>query len=129
METILVKTPDGEPMEKTVEKIDLETMYRLIGCDTVDVVSMTDEKTGTSVDIWYDEEFLLRNKPEKPNLLLPEWRNGIRGNILFCAVNKKGESVGLTKKEKRYALDICERSEKFKGLVTKNEGMCGGWME
>lgn len=79
------------------EKQALHDMYKLIGCELVDV--RTVEIDGTEFDVWFDEEFLLKNKPV-PNLLLPDG-TVLCGKVLFAKHDADGATVGLTKEDER----------------------------
>lgn len=84
---------------KTMAKIELDDMYKIIGCETVDVVRLEN-----NIDIWVDDEGLL-----KKNVITEIEINGreyqLAGRLLFMSSNKEGETVPLTNKQVEYLMD------------------------
>lgn len=74
----------------------LYDMYELIDCRCVDV--RTVEINGEEIDVWFDDEFLLRGEHPIPNLMLPN-HELLCGNVLFAKHDDEGATVGLTKKD------------------------------
>lgn len=71
----------------------LKDMYRIIDCRCVDIRQV--EIKGNYYDVWFDDEFLLTDKPPIPTLLLP-YDTLICGNVLFAKSNEEGETIGLS---------------------------------
>ena len=85
-----------------VEDIDkdetLQEMYRVLGCDCVDVRSF--EVDGHLYDVWFDEEFMLKDGPKYPTVLLTANEGCgaevlICGSVMFAKADKNGNTVGL----------------------------------
>lgn len=85
-----------------VEDIDkdetLQEMYRVLGCDCVDVRSF--EVDGHLYDVWFDEEFMLKDGPKYPTVLLTAnegWGAEVLicGSVMFAKADKNGNTVGL----------------------------------
>jgi hypothetical protein len=69
----------------------LKDMYRLIDCDMVECVSY-----GKDLDVWVDEEGLLKNDG-KGFFMLPSYPQPFKGNgLLTGGVDENGETVSCT---------------------------------
>jgi hypothetical protein len=69
----------------------LKDMYRLIDCDLVECVSY-----GKDLDVWVDEEGLLKNDG-KGFFMLPSYPQPLKGNgLLTGGVDEDGETVSCT---------------------------------
>lgn len=99
--TYTVEYRDGTPAEHIrllpADRSDrLHEMYRLLACELVDVITF--ESEGVAYDIWFDEEFLLKNRPV-PTLIIGEPKKNaftlICGNVLIAKCNEDGEMEGL----------------------------------
>lgn len=73
----------------------LEEMYRLIGCDLVEVVQV--EVDGKFYDVYCDEEFLLKEKPI-PTLYLND-KQVLCGNLVFTTCDEEGKLGSVTEED------------------------------
>ncbi|CAI6329775.1 hypothetical protein ACFWGV_20115 [Bacillus subtilis] len=56
------------------------------------------------LDVWYDDGFLLKEKPSMPSLIIKntpnpsitDWDVVICGNIMFASSNEDGDTISLT---------------------------------
>ena len=75
--------------------------YKIIGCRCVDCRSF--EYNGTEYDVWFDDEFLLKNGPLYPTLFLgelkPNFFDVICGNFIIAKCNEEGETIGISTDE------------------------------
>lgn len=74
------------------EEMPLEKMYELLGCSTVDVVSLDH-----NIDMWVDDEGLLKSG----NMVMDYTISNdapikLSGNVLLLASNDEGETIGLS---------------------------------
>ena len=65
----------------------LEEMYRLIGCDLIDIAQV--EVGGKFFDVYCDDEFFLKEKLV-PTLFLED-ENVLCGNLVFTVCDKDGK--------------------------------------
>ncbi len=74
----------------------LADMYKILKCRLVDVMEI--EADGHVYDLWFDEEYLMKN-PLRLTLIVGEpVKNGfepICGNVLVARANEDGETIGL----------------------------------
>ena len=79
----------------------LQEAYKIIGCRCVDCRSF--EYNGTEYDVWFDDEFLLKNGPLYPTLFLgelkPNFFDDICGNLIIAKCNEEGETIGISTDE------------------------------
>lgn len=79
----------------------LEEAYKIIGCRCVDCRSF--EYNGIYYDVWFDDEFLLKNGPLYPTLFLgklkPNYFDVICGNFIIAKCNEEGETIGISTNE------------------------------
>lgn len=73
----------------------LSELYRIIGCDPVEVVQV--EVEGKFYDVYCDEEFLLKEKPI-PTLYLNA-EQVLCGNLVFTTCDEEGKLGGVTKED------------------------------
>ena len=104
----------------------LEDMRKLIDCEWVGVSTV--ELDGTTFDVWYDDEFLLTNKPKIPTMLLPPHDILICGNCLFAKADEEGSTIGLSEKEietvTRFArLNRYEAIEYVNNIIRNNKAV------
>ncbi len=82
------------------ENDTLESMKEIIGCRFVQVMSFTFK--GVEYDVWYDDEFLLQERPVG-TLILGNLRKDefvvLCGNLFFARHDEEGNTVGLTKRD------------------------------
>lgn len=82
------------------ENDTLHEMYRLLHCDLVDVRPF--EVDGVEYDLWFDEEFLLKEKPVC-TFVLGELKKGyctpICGSWMIAKRDDEGRTIGLTDSE------------------------------
>jgi len=90
---------------KEVEFDNLEDLYKMIDCRSVDVVRA--KVKGSIVDIIVDDEGLLKvDECTTSSAISMEPFEVLVGNIVITGINvKKGERRSLTKKEKRNVLN------------------------
>lgn len=77
---------------RPVEHDGLQDMYRLIGCGTIDCVSLG-ESNGNRLVLIVDDEGLLKNKTK--GMMLSGSSQPIMGNGLVVVENQEGETVDL----------------------------------
>lgn len=76
----------------------VESLYAILNCDCVDVINI--DIAGHSVDIWFDDEYMLKaQKEDDPNFAILD-ENGkveniIFGNVFICAVDDEGDMTSL----------------------------------
>lgn len=70
----------------------LEEMYKIIGCDLVEIVQI--KVGGKYFDVYCDEEFLLKEKPV-PTLFLSN-EQVLCGNLIFTTCDEEGKLGGVT---------------------------------
>lgn len=89
----------GKLVVKDIDKDNtLKEMYRVIGCDCVDVRSF--EVDGHLYDVWFDDESMLKSGPKCPSVLLTAnegWSNEVLicGNVMFARADSEGSTIGL----------------------------------
>ena len=103
-----------EPAEVTDKSGErLHEMYKLLDCEFVDYREF--EVNGEYFDVWFDEEFLLRDKPPVATMFLGDLRPDsfivLCGNLLFSKSNDEGESVTLTKRDMRKIAGFFDESQ------------------
>lgn len=81
-----------EHIQATVE---LEDLYRLLGCETVDSKRLGTLPNGRHVDMWCDDNGLLNDA--KANRQVGSWT--ICGTFLLCAADDAGESRPFSDRE------------------------------
>jgi hypothetical protein len=72
---------------------DLGEWYRALRCDCVDVVHVGQASNGHAVDIWVDDEGLLRSEPWP---LFKIGRSTLAGYGLVLESDNQGQSRGVT---------------------------------
>lgn len=89
--------------EVEVEKINgscLKSMYDILNCDTVNVREF--EVEGKYYDIWFDDEFLLKERNNVATFLIDYGMYGkdiICGNWLIIKSDEHGECTGLNEED------------------------------
>lgn len=87
-----------EAVVKEFEDVSLETMYKEIGCHTVDVVSLDH-----NIDLWVDDNGLLVRDNVIHRLNIegqdPEFAPHLAGNIFILANDGEGGTIGLSKEQ------------------------------
>ena len=73
----------------------LEEMYRLIGCDLIDIAQV--EVGGKFFDVYCDDEFLLKEKPV-PTLFLED-EQVLCGNLVFTVCDKDGKLEDISEED------------------------------
>jgi len=93
MGTIILLEP-GKPARPVEHNgpIELEDLYRLLDCQTVDRKRLGEAMPGISIDLWCDDEGLL-NDNVRANRLLGEWV--IAGTFLLCT-SVEGDTFPFT---------------------------------
>ena len=94
---ILVKRTGGLPEVSTfeLEEDTLHQMYRLIGCDTVQMIQI--EFEGKEYDMWLDEEGKFKELyPTYPLSYNGEIYDVVVGNVLIMSSNEDGDTIGLS---------------------------------
>lgn len=90
--TLEIKEDGMTPHIREIEKGHvLRDMYKYIDCETVDVQVV--EVDGEKYDVWFDDEFLLNDKPKFPTVMANG--NLIMGNILIARSNEMGETISI----------------------------------
>ena len=79
------------PKVREIEN-SLESFYKIIGCDMIDIVQI--EVEGKFFDVICDDEFLLKEKPV-PTLFIDN-ENVLCGNLIFMTCDEEGNTQGLT---------------------------------
>jgi len=92
---VVVCRVDQEPV---IEEIDpgLDAMQAIVGGYVERIVLGGEPAFGHGIDLWCDEEFLL--KGYRPNRLINH-RQGIHGDFFIAAHDGEGETIGLTEAE------------------------------
>ncbi len=111
MNIIILKQTENEVLieKKEVEKLDLDTMYSLIGCRYVDVKNIHPIALGSGLPsnmlLAFDDEFLVRNDNPKSNkiasFLFGYLMHGqsLCGNVILCQDDKRGNMTGFSDEE------------------------------
>ncbi|MET9019245.1 DUF3846 domain-containing protein [Actinopolymorpha sp. NPDC004070] len=100
----LVLAVDGTVTAITLPDRDrLKAMYAALGCDLVDVVSLTDK-----IDMWLDDEGIY-NHPANPYATQLARRYGHThqpyfGPVLLCGVTSDGDSINLSPAQTQAAI-------------------------
>lgn len=102
---VLVDVNGGTARKVTI-KPSLDEYYRLIGCDTIDMV---DRRLGTNrshqdFTIICDDEGLMSDDP-KISAIDNLGKAMLVGNLLVTKCNEEGETVGLTEQEADFVMD------------------------
>ena len=93
---VLVWNPETpQDIEWRTMPKELEQMYELIGCHTIDIV--TRELNGKTFSMIVDDEGLLLEK--MPSYYDEKTRTYLVGTIIITQYNEEGEQVGLTREE------------------------------
>ena len=87
--------------ERDIKKGEtLESVREIIGCQLVDVMAFSYK--GVEYDVWFDEEFLLQERPVA-TLILGNLKPGefvlLCGNLIFARHDEEGGTVGLRRKD------------------------------
>lgn len=102
---------DVEKQElREVDLSNLDDYYREIDCRCIDIkeVYIINRKINKKmcIDVIYDDEFLLSQKPKMPAVLYITNKNTIEtflmGNVLFAYHDKKGEMISLSDEQKEF---------------------------
>lgn len=98
----------------------LQDMYKLIGCETVEHFSICTHK-GNVFDVWLDEEGKLVNPNKRPCIPIMykgELRDVIVGNCIITKSNPEGDIEEITEEEVNEFLEFLKISWKdaCKGL-------------
>lgn len=93
---ILVGFNDATVMDVKAESdwtVGIDEMYRLVNCDTLDVVRLTDE-----IDMWVDDEGLMKSDNFLQTFVYEgrKLHQPYAGNVLILAHNDEGDTIGLT---------------------------------
>ena len=108
---------DVEKQElREVELNDLEGYYKEIDCRCIDIkevyVINRETKKRMLVDVIYDDEFKMSEKPKMPAVLYVTNKNTIEtflmGNVLFATHNKEGEMISLSNEQKEFIKSCME---------------------
>lgn len=95
---ILVKENKVIPYE--FEHNGVDDLYKALDCRLVGCYSC--ELAGHQVDIWYDDEFLMKSEKLKPSFLSLDENEKINfmlyGNIFICGCNEEGDCISLNDK-------------------------------
>lgn len=88
---------DGEEVGATVVKfekeIELQDMYKLIGCNLVELI-----KLPNNIDIWIDEEgTFISNNPIIQYKIEDDHVITLVGKALFLSTNEDGDTIPLSK--------------------------------
>ena len=73
----------------------LEEMYRLIGCDLIDIAQV--EVGEKFFDVYCDDEFFLKEKPV-PTLFLED-ESVLCGNLVFTTCDRDGKLEDISEKD------------------------------
>ncbi|MBR6012264.1 MAG: hypothetical protein IK062_00600 [Selenomonadaceae bacterium] len=103
-----------------VRKIDseniLDEMYKIIGCDLVELVEI--EVEGKFYDVYCDEEFLLKNNPV-PTLFIDS-EQILCGNLIFTTRDEEGNAADITNDDvKKLTKFISKQENKLRGYFAK----------
>lgn len=93
--------------EKTLEikmlpfEDGIKPLYNLIKCDAIDHASAIDALNEVDIDMWVDDEGLLKSR--SPVFMFLDDDNNVQGqivgNVVFQKSNAEGESYGMTEDE------------------------------
>lgn len=79
----------------------IQPLYELIECDTIDHSSSIDVLNELNIDMWVDDEGLLKSRC--PVFVFLDEENNVQGlivgNVVFQKSNDEGESYGMTEDE------------------------------
>lgn len=91
----------------TFEEVEptLQSYYKLLGCDLIDIVSIT--FNGKSYDVICDDEALLKQPPLSFSVISKEGYPMIAGNILICNSEGEYETALTTEDVMRLMVKIC----------------------
>ena len=105
---ILKRNNEGEFVieEKEIED-KLETYYRILSCDNVDIVER--KIKGFKVCFVVDDEYLLRNTPNQPPVAVFQG-NGREAIYGALDITGKSDKVGNLSSLEDYQINIIERS-------------------
>lgn len=88
---IIVLEPQKEARAVEHEgPVELDDLYRILGCHTVDCRRLGEVMPGISVDLWCDDEGLL-NDSVLANRKLGSWT--VCGTFLLCTSSQDGDSL------------------------------------
>lgn len=103
MKVFTVEKKDGSfvRQEREIQANDtLESMREIIGCRFVQV--MVFSYKGVDYDVWFDDEFLLQERPVATLILgnlKPDEFVLLCGNLIFVRHDEEGNTVGLNRKD------------------------------
>ena len=105
---ILKRNNEGEFVieEKEIED-KLETYYRILSCDNVDIVER--KIKGFKVCFVVDDEYLLRNTPNQPPVAVFQG-NGREAIYGALVITGKSDKLGNLSSLEDYQINIIERS-------------------
>lgn len=104
----------GKLVVEDIDKDDtLQEMYRVLGCDCVDVRSF--EVDGHLYDVWFDDEFMLKDGPKFPTVLLTAnegWSSEVLicGSVMFAKADMNGNTVGLDSADLKRVKKFAQKS-------------------
>ena len=94
----------------------LDEMYKIIGCDLVELVEI--EVEGKFYDVYCDEEFLLKNNPV-PTLFIDS-EQILCGNLIFTTRDEEGNAADITNDDvKKLTKFISKQENKLRGYFAK----------
>jgi Domain of unknown function (DUF3846) len=104
-----------DPFAKTVTMVevvhDLSAYYKLLDCDLVDVIRLTPH-----VDLWIDDEGLLKEPPNQAYFYLGDYPSPIAGRALLLGHDKEGNSRSLRTTEEEIVAHVMFVNTTIKGF-------------
>ena len=85
----------------------LEEMYRLIGCDLIDIAQV--KVGGKFFDVYCDDEFLLKDNPV-PTLFIDN-ETVLCGNLIFTTRNDEGKAAKITNDDVKKLTNFLSKQE------------------
>lgn len=85
----------------------LDEMYKIIGCDVVDLVEIKVE--GKFYDVYCDDEFLLKDNPV-PTLFIDN-ETVLCGNLIFTTRNDEGKAAKITNDDVKKLTNFLSKQE------------------
>ena len=91
-------------------------MYKIIGCDLVDLVEI--EVEGKFYDVYCDDEFLLKDNPV-PTLFIDN-ENVLCGNLVFTTRDEEGKVAEITNDDvKKLTKFLSNQENKLRGYFAR----------
>lgn len=109
----------------------IEPLYRNIKCDAFDHSSAIDWLTERNLDLWVDDEGLLKNR--FPVFVFADDNGNISGylvgNIVIQKHNEEGESLGLSPEECEEVFEWLQDHRVFESVDSSHKAILIKWEE